>query len=335
MHHLYGRITIRPLACLSRITVQTSSVADSGHDFSEIVCAARVKRGLAIAAAGLHSVILAGPPGVGKTALAERLVDILPTPNMTEQVEIQAIRSINSAASTKLATRPFRRLHHAMNMQRIGHDMVTQELMRAHRGVILFDELPEFSRSTLIALRQVVDRTNTMPALQLEEATIPLQTLWVATQNLCSCGRTGTTQDCVCTVAQIAAFRRLIDKPLLDRTDLYVTVGQERNAVISKAQLSSMQLSEMVKGARERQSERFGSESYFNSQMTISEIEQYVILSNQTRHFARTLSDHHRLSGRAYHSLLRVGRTIADLDQSERVTDAHIAEAMQYRADQL
>ena len=312
-------------------------------DFADVRGQESVKRALEVAAAGSHNVILIGPPGSGKSMMAKRLPSILPPLSLAESLEttqIHSVAGILPSGTSLISQRPFRSPHHTISQVAMtGGTQKAQpgEVSLAHNGVLFCDELPEFSRSTLEVLRQPLEDRKITISRAKYTIEYPCSFMFVASMNPCPCGYFGDpTHHCVCTPGQIQRYMNRISGPLLDRMDLHIEVP-----VVPFNQLSQMQpgeSSEMIRNrviaARKRQEERYKDFKgiYSNAQMTERMIHQFAEPDEAGLSMLRMAMERLHLSARAYNRILKVARTIADLEGTERVQSHHIAEAIGYRS---
>lgn len=304
-------------------------------DFADVKGQLAAKRALEVAAAGEHSALLSGPPGTGKSMLAARFVGILPAMNEAEALEAAAVQSLNGGFKLDhWRRRPFRAPHHTASAVALvggGGNPRPGEISLAHHGVLFLDELPEFSRLVLEVLREPLENGRITISRAARQADFPARFQLVAAMNPCPCGYLGhPTQACRDTPDQVARYRARISGPLLDRIDIQINVPALTQDELMTASVgeTSAAIRARVEAARDRQMQRQGKP---NAALGTQEIEQRCLLDNAGEALLKQAIARLNLSARAYHRVLKLARSVADLAASETITSMHLAEAIQYR----
>ena len=339
IEHLNGNLVLPPIEHKSISSFKGK--IDEDLDFADVKGQDTAKRALEIAAAGNHNVLFTGPPGSGKTMLAKRLPSILPPLSFEESLETTKIHSIAGILPQDkpiLLERPFRIVHHSIsNAGLIGGGNIPRpgEVSLAHRGILFLDELPEFSRSLLDLMRQPLEDKFVNISRVHMSLRFPTDFMLLTAMNPCPCGFMGDEkQDCGCSASQIQKYRSKISGPLLDRIDLQIEMPRLSYNVLnsSKKGEASSVIGKRVLDARKKQQQRYDkSRTLYNGVMTRKELEKYCTLDKEGHSLLSQALQKLNLSGRAHDRILKVARTIADLEDSRVIRVYHVAEAVNYR----
>jgi magnesium chelatase family protein len=319
-----------------------ASHQDYDVDFCDVKGQAHVKRAIEVAVAGGHNILMIGPPGSGKSMLSKRIATIIPPMSIEEAIETTKIHSIAGlldAEHSFISTRPFRSPHHTISdIGLLGGGTFPNpgEVSLAHNGVLFLDELPEFKRSALEVMRQPLEDGKVTISRAAGSLTFPAEFMLVGAMNPCPCGYFGDLKrECRCGPVQVQRYRQRVSGPLLDRIDLHIEVPavEYRDVASERAEENSRSIRDRIAGTREAQQERFAGEGKVtcNARMGTRQLKQYCKLDSDSHDLIRIAMSELNLSARAYDRILKVSRTIADLDGKTTILPEHVSEAIQYR----
>lgn len=309
-------------------------------DFSQIKGQKIAKRALEISAAGGHNVLMVGPPGAGKSLLARSITSILPPLSFEESLEVSKIYSLAGLLSEEnplILYPPFRAPHHTVSEVALiggGNPPRPGEISLAHRGVLFLDEFPEFHRDVLESLRQPLEEKKITILRSKFSVTLPCAFTLICASNPCPCGNFGDPEKiCKCSPSQVRKYQRKLSGPIVDRIDLLIEIPSLKfEEIVGFSEENVEEIREKIKLAREIQRERLGKT---NSEMNVSEIEKYCQIDEKSKSLLKKAVDQKRLSMRGYHRVLKVARTIADLEEKEKILFDHVAEALSFRVKEF
>lgn len=321
---------------------EESIIDDLYVDFKDIAGQEALKRAVSVAVAGGHNVLMQGPPGSGKTLTAKAMAGIFPPLDMDEIMEVTKIYSVAGRLSEKepyVKRRPFRCVHHTTTKNAVtggGNIPVPGEISLSHKGILFLDELPEFKREVIEVLREPLEEHKIIISRSNKRYVFPADFMLVAAMNPCPCGYYPDMNKCTCRESEIERYRSKISGPFLDRIDICVEtkkVAYETLKSIEKAE-SSRKIRDRMINVREIQKERFKNESFkLNSRIPGSLVNKYCYLGSKEENIMKNIYNAFNITARSYHKILKVARTIADMDNKENINSEHLMEAVAYRTD--
>lgn len=349
LRHLHELLRLEELAPWSAGTDSVAprqgqgecAISNRPEDYADVYGQLHAKRALIVAAAGMHNIILSGPPGTGKTMLIRRLPTILPPLSDDEALEVSKLYSVSGkwvrAGGGLMRDRPFRAPHHSISSAGlIGGGSIPKpgEVSLAHHGVLFLDELPEFPRQALEVLRQPLEDRHVTIGRARAVYRFPAHFMLAASMNPCPCGYSSSSEgDCRCTPVRLAQYRAKLSGPLLDRIDMQVEVPRSPVTEWKGPSLSSAEMRSMVLQAHRRQARRYtGLKLRFNSELSGSLLRRHCVITPEAEQLLQQAYDQLGLSLRAHDRLLKLARTIADLEEQDSIGASHVAEAIQYRS---
>ncbi len=322
--------------------LEENALIDYSYDFKDVKGQQKAKKALEIAAAGGHNLLMTGSPGSGKTMMAKCMASILPPLQLQEALELTKIYSISGLLSSDkplMTKRPYRAVHHTASPNGIiggGTNPKPGEITLAHRGVLFLDEMVEFPRQVLEVLRQPLEDGEVVISRSKSSVKYPSNFILLGAMNPCPCGFLGDKEkQCSCTETQIQRYKARLSGPLLDRIDLVIEVPRLTTDELINTKVEaepSIKIRERVVKARKIQADRYKNEGILtNSELTAEMVKKYCVLDDKSQQILKLAAQKYQLSGRKYNRVLKISRTIADLNASENITSEHLTQALQYR----
>lgn len=350
--HLKGQKILHPYTTKTVVRKTKIDTKQIYPILDDIKGQAFAKRALAITIAGHHNLLLTGPPGTGKSMLAQAALNLLPSPTPNEQIEITKLHSLSSGSfASDYATRPFRAPHHTASKTAIiggGTHIQPGEISLAHRGILFLDELPEYPRDVLESLRQPLENGSITISRANGHTTYPANFILIATMNPCPCGHYGDPDHaCICTLSQLQNYQKRLSGPIRDRIDLTVHVNRisaedllgssvvENNPTDSKTVSEHNVVKNNITSATQRQNHRYNQSGQYNGSLSSSEIKRYIKLHPSAQEILSRATERFHLSARSYFKTIKVAQTIADLSGTTEVRIEHISEALSFRECQI